>query len=142
MLDLSGILVCVCCGTSLPPEGLWEATGTRCEACGTAVAVVQGVPRFVPSDAYTSSFSFEWNRHRLTQFDTADSHESERTFREKTGFTPDNIKDKLVLDVGCGMGRAARKRVESDFSLERAVDRLEALYFEVFKDRGRRTPDG
>ncbi len=98
--------MCVC-GTSLPPEASWDATGTRCEVCGTAVPVVQGVPRFVPSDAYTSSFSFEWNRHRLTQFDTADSHESERTFREKTGLTPDDIKDKLVLDVGCGMGRFA-----------------------------------
>lgn len=107
MLDLSGILVCLRCGISLPPEPLWEVTGTRCAGCGTAVPVVQGVPRFVPSDAYTSSFSFEWNRHRLTQLDAADSVESERTFREKTGFTPDDIKDKLVLDVGCGMGRFA-----------------------------------
>ena len=107
MLDLSGVLVCVRCGIPLPPEPSWDVTGTRCVGCGTVVPVIQGVPRFVPFDAYTLSFSFEWNRHRLTQFDTADSRESERTFREKTGFSPEDVKNKLVLDVGCGMGRFA-----------------------------------
>jgi SAM-dependent methyltransferase len=106
-LNLSGILACVRCGAALPPESSWDITGTRCGGCGTEVPVVRGIPRCVGSDAYASSFSFEWNRHRLTQLDTVDRHESERTFREKTGFTPDDIKDKLVLDVGCGMGRFA-----------------------------------
>jgi SAM-dependent methyltransferase len=106
-LDLSEILVCVRCGTALPPEKSWESTGTRCAGCGTVVPVIRGIPRFVESDAYVSSFSFEWNRHKRTQLDGAASRESEDTFREKTGLTPEQVAGRRVLDVGCGMGRFA-----------------------------------
>jgi SAM-dependent methyltransferase len=105
--DLSGILVCVRCGAPLPPEPSWKSDGTRCAGCGTEVPVIRGIPRFVASDAYTSSFSFEWNRHRRTQLDDATSRESEDTFRAKTGLSPEEVSGRLVLDVGCGMGRFA-----------------------------------
>ena len=59
------------------------------------------------SDTYVGSFSFEWNRHRKTQLDDATSRESEETFREKSGLRPEDIAGRLVLDVGCGMGRFA-----------------------------------
>jgi SAM-dependent methyltransferase len=71
------------------------------------VPVIRGIPRFVASDAYTTSFSFEWNRHKKTQLDDAASRESEETFRAKTGLTPEEVAGRLVLDVGCGMGRFA-----------------------------------
>ena len=106
-LDLSGILICVRCGAPLPPEASWESTGTRCTACGLGVPVIRGVPRFVTSDAYTASFSFEWNRHRRTQLDSVVSRESEETFRAKTGLRPEDVAGRLVLDAGCGMGRFA-----------------------------------
>ncbi len=106
-LDLSGILACVGCGTALPPEKVWDITGTRCAACGLEVPVIRGIPRFVASDAYTASFSFEWNRHRNTQLDNTTSQESEDTFRAKTGLSPEEVAGRLVLDVGCGMGRFA-----------------------------------
>jgi SAM-dependent methyltransferase len=104
-LDLSRILTCVQCGVPLPAESSWESSGTRCSGCGTAIPVIRGIPRFVASDAYTESFSFEWNRHRQTQLDDLTSRESEATFREKTGLTPEQVAGLLVLDVGCGMGR-------------------------------------
>ena len=68
--------------------------------------VVREVPRFVGSDLYTRSFSFEWNVHNSTQFDShrADSY-SEDTLREKTGLTPEQVRGKLVLDAGVGAGR-------------------------------------
>jgi len=106
-LDLSEILICVRCGAPLPPEPSWESTGTRCTGCGSEVPVIRGIPRFVASDAYTETFSFEWNHHRKTQLDTVISQESEKTFREKTGLTPEEVVGRLVLDVGCGMGRFA-----------------------------------
>jgi SAM-dependent methyltransferase len=71
------------------------------------VPVVRGIPRFVGSDAYTTSFSFEWNRHKKTQLDDATSRESEETFRAKTGLSPEDVAGRLVLDLGCGMGRFA-----------------------------------
>jgi len=106
-LDLDGILVCVRCGTPLPPEASWEAIGARCSRCGIEVPVVRGIPRFVASDAYTASFSFEWNRYKKTQLDDATNRESEETFRAKTGLSPEEVAGRLVLDVGCGMGRFA-----------------------------------
>lgn len=68
-------------------------------------AIVRGVPRFVTGELYVENFGFEWTIHNKTQLDNSTSDESERTFRAKTGFTPEQLKGKLVLDVGCGMGR-------------------------------------
>jgi ubiquinone/menaquinone biosynthesis C-methylase UbiE/uncharacterized protein YbaR (Trm112 family) len=72
---------------------------------GHSFAIVRGIPRFVSSDGYAANFGFEWNLHNKTQLDTSTQHESEETFIEKTGFHPEDLKGKLVLDVGCGMGR-------------------------------------
>ncbi|HTU01664.1 MAG TPA: class I SAM-dependent methyltransferase [Candidatus Sulfotelmatobacter sp.] len=45
--------------------------------------------------------------HRRTQLDHGSSRESEETFQEKTGLRPEDVAGRLVLDVGCGMGRFA-----------------------------------
>jgi SAM-dependent methyltransferase len=84
---------------SSPKQGTVEC------ASGHTYPVVSGVPRFVASDGYASNFGFEWNIHRRTQLDDQYSHESETTLVAKTGFTSADLKGKLVLDVGCGMGR-------------------------------------
>ena len=48
--------------------------------------------RFVSSDHYVNSFSFEWNVHSHTQLDTFRADQSsERVFREKTGLTPADV---------------------------------------------------
>lgn len=78
-----------------------------CRECGTAYPIRECVPRFVPSDDYAGSFSFEWTTHNRTQLDHAARRVSEETFREKTGLTPADVRGKTVLDVGCGMGRFA-----------------------------------
>jgi SAM-dependent methyltransferase len=68
--------------------------------------IVQDVPRFVPSDNYVKSFSFEWNTHFNTQLDfVRGDNSSEQQFAEKTGFTADQLRGKLVLDAGVGAGR-------------------------------------
>lgn len=69
------------------------------------------VPRFVESDAYVSSFSYEWTTHQVTQLDrftkraATDPESSAAIFRKKTGFTPEVLKEQTILDVGCGVGR-------------------------------------
>lgn len=107
VLDISGLIVCPRCHEPLPPFSMWPEGGLPCPRCQSPYRVVRGVPRFVDSDAYTKSFGFEWQRHARTQLDSAASDESERTFMEKTGLTPTDVAGKLVLDVGCGMGRFA-----------------------------------
>lgn len=74
----------------------------------TRYPVVNGIPRFVSSDLYVRSFSFEWNTHDRTQLDMY-RHDtpSEREFVAKTAFTPEFLAGKLVLDAGVGAGRYA-----------------------------------
>lgn len=82
--------------------------GEQFVSYGHGYPIVNGIPRFVGSDLYVGSFSFEWNVHSRTQLDchTGD-HASEQEFREKTGFIPDDLRGKLVLDAGVGAGRYA-----------------------------------
>ena len=115
-------LVCPKCSGDLklrPRECRGEEilSGTLlCERCSMAYPIKRSIPRFVDSDSYAESFSFEWSLHRRTQFDSEASNESERTFIEKTGFTHDELQGRLVLDVGCGAGRFAE--VTSRWSAE------------------------
>jgi SAM-dependent methyltransferase len=69
-----------------------------------------GVLRFVESDSYAESFGKEWNWFSTTQLDRPDEQrtESRETFFEKTGFSPEELNGKTILDVGCGMGRFAQ----------------------------------
>lgn len=106
-LDISHLLVCPACRTPLHSPGGWGDGERRCQRCGRPYGLIRGIPRFVESEAYAGSFGFEWRRHRRTQLDAGPGGESERTFRQKTALTPEAVRDRLVLDVGCGMGRFA-----------------------------------
>lgn len=104
------LLICPKCSSELRlsgaaelPTGLHEGE-LKCQNAHT-FPIIGGVPRFVSSELYVENFGFEWNMHARTQLDDATSDESEKAFRAKTGFTPDDLRGKLVLDVGCGMGR-------------------------------------
>jgi 2-polyprenyl-3-methyl-5-hydroxy-6-metoxy-1,4-benzoquinol methylase len=77
----------------------------RCLKCGRLYPIEGGIPRFVTSDTYVSTFSFEWKRWRRTQLDTASRHTSLETFRASTGCEPADLAGKVVLDAGCGPGR-------------------------------------
>lgn len=68
--------------------------------------IIRDIPRFVSDDRYSQSFSFQWNAHALTQLDSfRGGRGSEDEFVAKTGFTPSELKGKLVLDAGVGAGR-------------------------------------
>lgn len=76
-----------------------------CEDCGEQYKIVKGVPRFVSSEKYVGNFGYQWNKHRLTQLDNEKSKVSESTLKTKTDLTAEKVNGKLILDVGCGMGR-------------------------------------
>ena len=88
-------------------EGEEVAEGRlHCRGCTQNYPIHRGVPRFVPTDAYTGNFSFQWQVHRTTQVDSLAGHsESRQAFGRKTGFSAGEINGRLVLDVGCGTGR-------------------------------------
>src|SRR5579859_573731 len=102
--ELEAILRCIDCGRPLRSDG---AGGYSCAACAKNYPQRNSVACFVDPGSYADSFGFQWQRYNRTQLDTEECRQSESDFRKRTGFTPEDLKGKLVLDVGCGMGRFA-----------------------------------
>ncbi len=79
-----------------------------CKGCGKSYPVRDYIPRFVSMDKYVDTFSFEWNKFYDVQMDIINNtDESEKTLRWKAGWRPEDLKGKLVLDIGVGSGRFA-----------------------------------
>jgi len=77
-----------------------------CRSCDATFPIVNGIPRFVPTENYASSFGFQWNRFRLEQLDSVNGTMLSRDrFYLETGWSPEWLSGKLVLDAGCGAGR-------------------------------------
>ncbi len=112
-LSFLDIVQCPACGAALrlagaPPADPSQSIerGELLCAQGHSYSIENHIPRFVSSDKYVGNFSFEWNRFRTVQLDIFNgTTESEDTFQDSTGWTPDALKGKLVLDVGIGSGR-------------------------------------
>jgi SAM-dependent methyltransferase len=102
--DLQAILRCLNCGGKLDSDG---AGGYVCPGCQRKYPYVKGIARFVDTQHYAASFGFQWHRYQTTQLDNDEVREADRNFRIKTGLRPEELQGKLVLDVGCGMGRFA-----------------------------------
>lgn len=109
----------------------------RCAPCASSYPIVRSIPRFVPTDAYVKNFSYQWNVHRTTQVDSLAGHrESRRMFFVKTGLDESELKDKLVLDVGCGTGRFAE--IAADCGAEVIGIDLSYAVDAAFTNMGRR----
>src|SRR6266478_4538091 len=99
-----GKLTCVAKGTS--ESGEIETGNLECEQCGKSYPIKGGIPRFVPEDNYAASFGYQWNRFRSQQIDSVNGTEiSKKRFYSETGWTPDWLHGKWILDAGCGAGR-------------------------------------
>lgn len=101
--EVLAILRCLTCQDKLEQR----EQGVVCAGCGRQYPAVNGVLRFVDAQNYAGSFGFQWKLYARTQLDDASSQRSERAFRRRTGFHPEDLAGKMVLDVGCGMGRFA-----------------------------------
>ena len=67
-----------------------------------------GIPRFVPNSNYADNFGMQWNYFSKTQLDSYSGYPiSSDRFWKATGWQPEELKDKWVLDIGCGSGRFA-----------------------------------
>lgn len=94
--------------------------------CGNTYKIINFIPRFINTDKYVSSFSFEWRLHKRTQLDSANKGgkmegQSRRDFAKRVDFRLSELKDKWVLDAGCGMGRFSEIAVKEGANLV-AVD--------------------
>jgi len=70
--------------------------------------VRNGIPRFVAESNYADNFGMQWNHFRKTQLDSHSGHPiSSERYWKATGWSPEMMKGKWVLDAGCGAGRFA-----------------------------------
>jgi SAM-dependent methyltransferase len=103
-------LRCPACSATLTLDTSAEDVAEGRLICLNAHAyrIVRGIPRFVSSDAYTESFSYEWDRFRRTQLDSQTGRTDTRDrLQASLNFPLEELEGKLVLDAGCGMGRFA-----------------------------------
>jgi len=107
-------LVCPVCRVDLRLSSHVEDRGEilegrlTCTACGAEYSITRGVPRFVPSGAYASSFGFQWTRFRTVQLDSYNgTDQSAREFASTTGWGVETCRGRVVLDAGVGAGRFA-----------------------------------
>ncbi|MBV9894099.1 MAG: methyltransferase domain-containing protein [Chloroflexi bacterium] len=103
-------LRCPICLATLEPDSAKQEIIEGRLTCANAhrFPVRRGVPRFVQSDAYTQSFSYEWQRFRRTQLDSATGRTDTRDrLQASLNFPIQQLNGMLVLDAGCGMGRFA-----------------------------------
>jgi len=103
-------LRCPACSSSLEASSSEEdvVDGRLLCANNHLFPIRRGIPRFVASDAYTQSFSYEWQRFRRTQLDSATGRTDTRDrLQASLNFPLEQLRGKLVLDAGCGMGRFA-----------------------------------
>lgn len=111
--SLVHLLACTTCSGPLEARDVdstqeWQTGSLSCRNCGASFPIARSIPRFVSSDSYVRSFSFEWNEFRTTQLDSDSGRtESRDRFAESFNFPLEQVAGKLVLDAGCGMGRFA-----------------------------------
>jgi len=116
LLDL---LCCPGCQADLRLEVLSEEEDAqsgelRCVRCQTRYPIRNGIPRFVSASGQDDQFGFQWNRFRRTQLDSSSGLLiSKQRFFNQAGLQPQDLRGKLVLDVGCGAGRFAEVALAS-----------------------------
>ncbi len=98
-------------------EGTAEITpSTRLLVCrlGCRVSAVHGIPRFVASEGYAAGFGRQWKKFSRTQLDSfTGSTISRDRLTRCLGGSLAILRDKSILEVGCGAGRFTELLLEA-----------------------------
>lgn len=109
--ELLDLIVCPACQEPLEiARGEWigkeiERGDLACDK-GHRYPIRDSIPRFVDEDSYADAFGLEWTAFRtahLQRFTGLDY--LERQFAQYLDFPVDDLKGRLVLDAGAGLGR-------------------------------------
>lgn len=138
-MKLLDVLACPQCGgtltcTATETDNAGEVLegSLDCASSAHQFPIEKSIPRFVPRDNYAASFGYQWNKFKLEQIDSANGTGlSAKRFYSETGWTKDWLKDKWVLDAGCGAGRFVDVASNSEaevvaFDISSAIDAAKA----------------
>jgi SAM-dependent methyltransferase len=95
---------------------------------GESFPIVKDIPRFVESENYTSAFGLQWSTYGKTQLDSYTGLPISRLRLERClGCPLSNLKNKDLLEAGCGPGRFTELFVSESvnthsFDLSNAVE--------------------
>ena len=98
-----------------------------CASCARRFPIVRSMPRFVPSEEYTRTFGYQWNRFDKLQLDRHMGNDLSRERFFLTTQWPARMEGQRVLEAGCGMGRFTQIALETgaevfSFDLSNAVE--------------------
>jgi ubiquinone/menaquinone biosynthesis C-methylase UbiE/uncharacterized protein YbaR (Trm112 family) len=95
-----------CTPSEVGEEGEINSGTLECGKCSQTYPIKSGIPRFISSDNYASSFGYQWNLFRAEQIDSINGlHHSEERFFSETKWDKEWMKGKWIMDAGCGAGR-------------------------------------
>lgn len=86
----------------------FQKVGDTHYSCGRhTVPLINGIPRFVDNETYVSAFGAQWNRFSKTQLDSFSGLNITKTRLERCLYpvSLESLKDKKVIEIGCGAGR-------------------------------------
>ncbi len=112
-IKLLEILACPECHGGLKPVSVKINEGNEitegvlsCGSCGREYPIVGGIPRFIETRNYASSFGYQWNKFMTEQLDSYNGTNcSKNRFYSETNWSKDWMGGKWILDAGCGAGR-------------------------------------
>ena len=77
----------------------------ECSKCGNLYPVIKGIPRFVDSNNYSTTFGYQWNIHSKTQLDSFTGIPISRNRLFQVTQWPQNMEGQTILEAGSGAGR-------------------------------------
>ncbi len=94
--------------------------------------ITNGIPRFVKNEGYSENFGWQWNHWAKVQFECENIGRpmaglTTKMFKAITELTNDKLKDKLILDIGCGPGRFVDVSKELGAKIVVALDYSSAI---------------
>lgn len=107
---------------------LKEINGVLIDDDNVQFQIVNDIPRFVPEINYADAFGLQWNTYKKTQLDSFTGHNFSQVRLERClGTDISQIKDKNILEAGCGPGRFTELFIKAgaythSFDLSSAVD--------------------
>lgn len=121
---------------------LHVADGRLTDTVGNTFPVINGIARIADLNNYTENFGVQWNKFDKTQLDRESDGLalSQKRFFAESGWRPDELVGKDILEVGSGAGRFSKVVLQHTQAQLYSVDYSDAVSAN-FKNNGQIAPN-